>query len=232
VSIERVADVTRDGANLAVESRKEALYGREITEQLVSQIGRVADFIESTANRIGTLKSESEKISQIVKVIKDIADQTNLLALNAAIEAARAGEHGRGFAVVADEVRTLSEKTAASTQEISATVSAIQRSIAEVVGNVGEAVSLSGDGVAKAKVTGEAIGNMQEITQKVAKIVEEIASALREQSAASTDVAQRVERIAAQAEETSNASGQTSSAASRLDGIAQEMQAVVAGFRV
>jgi methyl-accepting chemotaxis protein len=232
VSINHVADITREGSRLAADSDTRAKCGKDTTEQLVQQMRRVADVVNSAAQQISRLETESEQIARIVGVIKDIADQTNLLALNAAIEAARAGEQGRGFAVVADEVRTLSERTGKSTQEISETVSSIRQAIRLVVTEVEEAAKLSDEGVVKANTTGETIAQMQEITHRVAAMVDDIDSSLREQSAAATDVAQKVEKISIQAEETSNASNQTSAAAERLDDIAQEMQAAVSGFRV
>jgi methyl-accepting chemotaxis protein len=232
VSINHVAEITRDGATQAADSDLQASNGRVITDQLVDQITRIAEVVNKAATQIRTLESESDKIANVVGVIKDIADQTNLLALNAAIEAARAGEHGRGFAVVADEVRTLSERTAKSTQEIADTVSSIRQAIVVVVAEVEEGVKLSEEGVIKANSTGETIAQMQEIAHRVAAMVNDIDVSLREQSVAATDVAQKVEKISIQAEETSNASGQTSIAAEQLDGIAHEMQLAVSGFRV
>lgn len=232
VSINHIAELTREGASQAADSDLQASKGMAITGQLVDQIRRVAGVVNTAATQIRALEAESEKIANVVGVIKEIADQTNLLALNAAIEAARAGEQGRGFAVVADEVRTLSERTARSTQEIADTVSSIRQAIVGVVAEVEEGVKLSEEGVVKANDTGETIAKMQEIAHRVSAMVNDIEISLREQSVAATDVAQKVEKISIQAEETSNASSQTSVAAERLDGVAREMQSAVSGFQV
>lgn len=232
VSINHIAEITREGASQAADSDLQASKGMAITDQLVDQIRRVAGVVNTAATQIRALEAESEKIANVVGVIKEIADQTNLLALNAAIEAARAGEQGRGFAVVADEVRTLSERTARSTQEIADTVSSIRQAIVGVVTEVEEGVKLSEEGVVKANDTGETIAKMQEIAHRVSAMVNDIEISLREQSVAATDVAQKVEKISIQAEETSNASSQTSVAAERLDGVAREMQSAVSGFQV
>ncbi len=232
VSINHVTDVTHEVTLLAVGSDAKARHGHEITEQLIERIGRVSEVVGSTARQIQTLESESVRISEIVETIRGIAEQTNLLALNAAIEAARAGEQGRGFAVVADEVRSLSERTAKSTQEISDMVHAIQSMIASVVTQVQDGVLLTNEGVSKAGEVGRAIEDMHEVTQQVARIAQEVDVALREQSSASTDVAQKVEQISIHAEETSFGSQGVSDSAQHLDGVAREMQGYVARFQI
>ena len=232
VSINHVTDVTHEVTLLAVGSDAKARHGHEITEQLIERIGRVSEVVGSTARQIQTLESESVRISEIVETIRGIAEQTNLLALNAAIEAARAGEQGRGFAMVADEVRSLSERTAKSTQEISDMVHAIQSMIASVVTQVQDGVLLTNEGVSKAGEVGRAIEDMHEVTQQVARIAQEVDVALREQSSASTDVAQKVEQISIHAEETSFGSQGVSDSAQHLDGVAREMQGYVARFQI
>jgi methyl-accepting chemotaxis protein len=136
VSINHVANGTSEAASLSSASDQQAANGLEALRALGSQINDISLVVGNAAERIALLQTESAKISSIVAVIKDIADQTNLLALNAAIEAARAGEQGRGFAVVADEVRKLSERTAQSSNEIIVMVNAIQQSTRDVVHGV------------------------------------------------------------------------------------------------
>jgi methyl-accepting chemotaxis protein len=182
--------------------------------------------------KVELLDESSKKIGSIVQVIKDIADQTNLLALNAAIEAARAGEQGRGFAVVADEVRKLSERTAASTGEIEKMVVGIQRSTHEVVAEVGRGVMLVEDSVSNARQAGDAIAKLREMAQGVSRIVGDVAQALREQSSASTDVARKVEEVATQAEEATSIAQQTSRAADTMSTTAHGLQDIVARFRI
>ncbi len=232
VSINIVADNTGEAARVAHESDAQAGNGHTAIEQLVQQINEVANVVRMAADQIAQLKTDSEKISDIVSVIKDIADQTNLLALNAAIEAARAGEAGRGFAVVADEVRKLSERTALSTGEISQMVGAIQRSTGDVVAGVGRGVELVGSSVAFARQAGDAIARLREMAQRVAELVGDVDGALREQSAVSTEVAKKIEDIATQAEEASAIAHETSRAAESMAITAQGMEAMVSRFRV
>ena len=230
VSINHVSDNASEAARFAQGSGQKALEGHQQIDKLIERIGEVARVVRSAADQIVELEGESQKISNIVSVIKDIADQTNLLALNAAIEAARAGEQGRGFAVVADEVRKLSERTAVSTGEIETMVGAIQRSTRSVVDEVGRGVTLVDEGVLNARQAGEAIAALQGMAQKVSEIVAEADMALREQSSASNDVARKVEDVATQAEEASSVARQTAQAADEMAQTADAMQKLVKRF--
>ena len=232
VSINHVSDNTSEAAHFAHDSDRMAKEGHDQIDRLVERIGEVAHVVRSSAEQIARLEGESEKISNIVSVIKDIADQTNLLALNAAIEAARAGEQGRGFAVVADEVRKLSERTALSTGEIGKMVDAIQVSTREVVARVGNGVKMVDEGVANARQAGETIGGLQDMAKKVSQLVASVDEALREQASASNDVAKKVEDVAAQAEEATAIAKQTSSAANTMTQTAHAMEQLVARFRI
>ena len=232
VSINIVAENTGEAARVAGESDSQARDGHDAIEHLVGQIGQVAQVVRHAAEQIVQLKGESEKISDIVAVIKEIADQTNLLALNAAIEAARAGEHGRGFAVVADEVRKLSERTALSTGEIAQMVGAIQQSTGQVVEGVAQGVELVDGSVVYARQAGDAIARLREMAQRVAELIGDVDSALREQSSASTEVAKKIEDIATQAEEASAIAHQTSRASDSLNQTAHGLQQVVGRFRI
>ncbi len=231
VSINHIADITKESATIATDSDSQANLGRDTIDHLKHQMGQIAGVIDTTSQQIGMLEAESEKIAQIVNVIREIAEQTNLLALNAAIEAARAGETGRGFAVVADEVRKLSERTANSTQEITAMVTAVRQAIQRVVSEVQQGVTLSNEGVSEANRTGEVIAQMQEMSHKVSALAKDVDWALREQSTAATDVAQKVERISIQAQETSTAGQMLSGAADKLNHLAQQMRSAVGSFK-
>ncbi|QEL65631.1 methyl-accepting chemotaxis protein [Oryzomicrobium terrae] len=232
VSINHVSDSTTDSSRLASESDAQARAGRDTLLRMVDEITRVSTVVNTAATQVAALEGQSAQISHIVSVIRDIADQTNLLALNAAIEAARAGEHGRGFAVVADEVRKLSERTAQSTSEITQMVSAIQESTQQVVAGIQEGVASVDNSVTLAREAGDTVSHLQEMAQRVAQLVADVAEALREQSSASTDVARRVEEIATHAEENSATTAETASAARTLDSVAHSMQQVVGRFRL
>jgi len=232
VSINHVSDNTSDAARFAQDSDQQAKESYTEIENLVVRIVEVANVVKRAATQISQLEGESEKISNIVNVIKDIADQTNLLALNAAIEAARAGEQGRGFAVVADEVRKLSERTAMSTGEIAKMVGAIQISTRDVVAEIGRGVTLADEGVINARQAGGSIAKLREMAQEVSRLVADVDEALREQSTASNDVARKVEDVATQAEEASSIAHQTSLAADSMKLTANEMQKRVERFRI
>ena len=232
VSINHISDATGEASRLAGESDRLAETGKATIEKLIGEIRNVATTVDHASQQVSTLADQSQQISQLVSVIKDIADQTNLLALNAAIEAARAGEQGRGFAVVADEVRKLSERTAHSTTEIAAMVNSIQKATHEVVSGIQSGVDAVSVSVEHARQTGEAISLIQSKAKEVATVVAGVADGLREQTTAATDVAKRVEQIATHAEESSSATSSTAESARILSAVAEEMQTMVSRFRV
>ena len=232
VSIVHVTDTTRDASRIAREAGTQAASSNAGVQALGKEIGEVADVVGVAAERIGRLEGESQRISNIVAVIKDIADQTNLLALNAAIEAARAGEAGRGFAVVADEVRKLSERTALSTGEIEKMVSAIQASTREVIAEVRSGVGLVAGSVTRARETADVLCQMQGMSEEVARLVSRVDDAMREQSVASTEVARKVEGVATHAEAATAVAQRTAVAAASLAATANDMEKLVQRFRV
>jgi methyl-accepting chemotaxis protein len=232
VSINHVADNANEAHSLSSESGRQSSEGGTVIQHTLSSMQRIADTVQGAAAQIGELGQHSDQISSIVNVIKEIADQTNLLALNAAIEAARAGEQGRGFAVVADEVRLLAQRTANSTQEITEMIKKIQNGTRNAVGNMEVGVQQVSSGVEQASQAGDAIVSIREASGRVVGVVDQISLALREQTVASQDVARNVERIAQMSQQNSEAVADTSRTAQALQQLALSLEKQVASFRL
>ncbi len=232
VSINHVADNANEAHSLSSESGRQSSEGGTVIQHTLSSMQRIADTVQGAAAQIGELGQHSDQISSIVNVIKEIADQTNLLALNAAIEAARAGEQGRGFAVVADEVRLLAQRTANSTQEIAEMIKKIQNGTRNAVGNMEVGVQQVSSGVEQASQAGDAIVSIREASGRVVGVVDQISLALREQTVASQDVARNVERIAQMSQQNSEAVADTSRTAQALQQLALSLEKQVASFRL
>ena len=232
VSINHVSDSARQALEISQKTGQLSSQGGGIIHDTVREMNQIAETVRQTAQTIEELGQHSNQISSIVQVIKDVADQTNLLALNAAIEAARAGEQGRGFAVVADEVRKLAERTTKATEEITRMIATIQDSAQAAVSTMGAAVTQVGGGVVLAQQAGDAINQIRDGAEQVVHVVNDISSALTEQSAASNDIAGQVETVAQMTEENSAAAAETASAASHLGDLANTMQAAVSRFKI
>jgi len=232
VSVNHIATRATEVGNHASNSGKEAEKGAEVILATVDRMNHIADTVRTSAEAINDLKTLSETISSTVTVIKEVADQTNLLALNAAIEAARAGEQGRGFAVVADEVRKLAERTAKSTEEIASLLGRVQDGAINASRSMDDAVVAVSAGVESARSAGEAIGKIQSGASDMVGMVSEITDAVKEQSVASTHIAQEVERIAQMAEENSAESANTADGARQLDEMALSIKSAVSVYRV
>ncbi|MDZ5602841.1 methyl-accepting chemotaxis protein [Pseudomonas sp. RP23018S] len=232
VSINHVADNAGDAHALSSESGRQSTEGGSVIQETLERMRLIADTVQASAGQISELDQHAEQISSIVGVIKGIAEQTNLLALNAAIEAARAGEQGRGFAVVADEVRLLAQRTANSTQEITDMVKKIQLGTRDAVTQMDVGVEQVKGGVELAQQAGDAIVHIRQSSGDVVRVVDQISLALREQTAASQDVARTVERIAQMSQQNSQAVAQTSHTASELQQLAQGLERQVNVFVV
>jgi methyl-accepting chemotaxis protein len=232
VSVNTISGSAEEARNIAREAGEIANQGGGIIEQTVQEMGAISAAVAEASAVIESLGHESEQISSVVQVIKEVADQTNLLALNAAIEAARAGEQGRGFAVVADEVRKLAERTTQSTGDISGMVGKIQVSAKEAVTEMARVVEQVKSGHALAQDAGARIQAIREGAGKVVQVVTEISSALKEQSAASQDIARHVESVAQMTDQNSSAAGNAASGAQNLGRLALDVDAAVGQFAV
>jgi methyl-accepting chemotaxis protein len=232
VSVHHVADRAQEANEASTVSGNLATSGSEIISRTTSDINNISTTVNKAEQSIRDLGSKAQDIANVIQVIKDVADQTNLLALNAAIEAARAGEQGRGFAVVADEVRKLAERTANSAQEITTTITSMLQSADISVDSMQVVVKLVGDGVAGAEQASEAIGHIREGSTQAIQLVSEITLAIKEQGVATTNIAQQVESIAQMAEESSAAAANTADSARELEGLSAEMKRIVDAYKL
>ena len=223
VSISEVAaqaDMTKAAALQAGDEAQTALV---VSDKAAQQIQELAAFIQTTAQQIASLGQRSDEINQIVGLIREIADQTNLLALNAAIEAARAGEQGRGFAVVADEVRKLAERTSQATQEISNMTGVIRDEATTAVDAMAHGVARVDSGVAVVHEVGDALGKIRDSMQAAIDMVVGISLATNEQKAAMTLLANDVERVSIMTQNNVAAAAQSQAVAERLEQISVRM---------
>ncbi len=232
VSITDISQRTQETSRITNESGQLATEGGRTIDRTVNAINEIADSIRQASAEVIVLGEGISRIGGVVNVIRDVAGQTNLLALNAAIEAARAGESGRGFAVVADEVRKLAERTAQSTQEISATVEAIQQESNNTVSRMHLVEEKVSQGVTMATESGAIIAEIRSASHRVMEQVGEITNAIREQSSAAESIAHQVEQIAQVVQQTSSTAEETSAAAEELNVTTESIHQQISRYRI
>lgn len=231
-SVDHISEVSQGARESSTVASNKANAGAQNIRRMIDQIDAAAQTMRDSAAKAEDLGRESERISSIVSVIKEVADQTNLLALNAAIEAARAGEQGRGFAVVADEVRKLAEKTTTSTKEISNMVTSIQVGTHAMTNRLQAAVTSVEEGLEQAHKAGVTVNEIDTSAQSVLHIIDEVSSALKEQAAASRDIAVRVETVVQMVEENTTAAKSMAGAATDMHDLAELLGSSVARFKL
>lgn len=231
-TVVEVAKNSSDAANSAKSAMDAASEGGKKVDATIEGMKRISSSVEESMKAVSELGSNSDKIGKIVAVIDDIADQTNLLALNAAIEAARAGEQGRGFAVVADEVRKLAERTTKATKEIADMVKMIQSGTAEVVRSMKDGAEEVKKGVDLANSAGESLSRIVKLVHSVTEMIAQIATATEEQSSATEEISSNIEDIARICKDTAEGAGRSSDAVNQLKGLAKNLLGLVEKFKI
>ena len=219
-------------ADSSRKSSESAHVGATVVKETIDGMARIADGVKQTATTIDALGTRSEQIGNIIGTIEDIADQTNLLALNAAIEAARAGEQGRGFAVVADEVRALAERTTRATKEIGEMIKAVQAETKVAVRAMEEGVREVERGASSSRRSGEALEEILAQINEVTTQINQIATAAEEQTATTGEITSNIHQISSVVQQTASGAEETSSAARELADKAQRLQNLIVRFKI
>ncbi len=231
-TVMQVSENSSKAAEASRQAAETARQGGSIVEDTLSKMRVIAVSVEDTAKKMEELGKSSDQIGRIAGVIDDIADQTNLLALNAAIEAARAGEQGRGFAVVADEVRKLAERTTTATKEIAQMIKNIQDETRNAVTAMEAGTKQVQDGVASTTLAGDSLKQIIHMSEQVGEMITHIATAATEQSSASEEINNNMEQIAKLVKESTDGAQQSAKACQDLSGLALDLQNMVGNFKL
>jgi len=231
-TVQEVARHAESAAGAARQADEEANAGRQVVQGTVEAIHHLAEEVEKAAEVIGHLEQDSEQIGGVLEVIRGIAEQTNLLALNAAIEAARAGEQGRGFAVVADEVRSLASRTQESTEEIQQMIEKLQAGARDAVKVMETGRSRAQESVEQAGKAGQALEGITGAVDQITTMNGQIAEAARQQGEVAEEINQNIINISQVADETASGTDQLANASADLARLSAELQSLVASFKV
>jgi len=227
-----VANSASKAASAATEATDKTRQGQKAVEEVKTSIESLASNVSSGADAIRQVQQESDAIGQILEVIRGIAEQTNLLALNAAIEAARAGEQGRGFAVVADEVRTLASRTQDSTSEIQAMIERLQSGTEQAVSVMETGRTRADDSVRQAIAANAVLEEINSAVEQISQMNMHIATAAEQQSAVAEEINRSVINISGIAEETANGAVSSTESANQVEHYANELKALTSQFKL
>ncbi|NMX61983.1 HAMP domain-containing protein [Pseudomonas sp. WS 5059] len=231
-TVQEVARNAEEASEAAVAADQQAREGDRVVGEAIAQIERLAGEVGNSTEAMGHLKRESDKIGSVLDVIKSVAQQTNLLALNAAIEAARAGEAGRGFAVVADEVRSLAQRTQKSTEEIEELIVGLQSGTQQVATIMDNSRGLTDSSVELTRRAGNALGNITRTVSAIQAMNQQIATAAEQQSAVAEEINRSVLNVRDVSEQTAAASEETAASSTELARLGTHLQSLVGRFRV